>query len=370
MEKFSLRPTARLRHINARCAILAAVFAAVRPCARLPRASARASLAAFSLDKMQVVELTAKADIERLREALVARMADPNQNPYADSDWLPEMFPKIQQMPGVRFFAATSNDEYVGLMMAFEVTPRGEFFLNGLRTDPAVRRSGCGTAILRQIDAQLAASGAKSVRMGVASWNDPMRTLSEKKLALAPTRFCGIRCREYDAAAAEVPIRTATAADRDGILALAHADEMVKVTNGLIQSGPGQFCAASAAFFDGMIEKGCVYIADGAAGGAIGAVAILPPSPWADAEKGLSFVAGTDDAAIVSLLTGLRRFGPKPGDQSSAESIPAQIFGYLPFDTPACQLVAEGKVDGWARHSKTFEDVYGWEAGALAAAAK
>ena len=172
------------------------------------------------------------------------------------------------------------------------------------------------------------------------------------------------------AAAAEVPIRTATAADRDGILALAHADEMVKVTNGLIQSGPGQFCAASVAFFDGMIEKGCVYIADGPAGGAIGAVAILPPSPWADAEKGLSFVAGTDDAAIVSLLTGLRRFGPKPGDQSSAESIPAQIFGYLPFDTPACQLVAEGKVDGWARHSKTFEDVYGWEAGALAAAAK
>ena len=72
----------------------------------------------------------------------------------------------------------------------------------------------------------------------------------------------------------------------------------------------------------------------------------------------------------MSLLTGLRRFGPKPGDQSSAESIPAQIFGYLPFGTPACQLVAEGKVDGWARHSKTFEDVYGWEAGALAAAAK
>ena len=125
--------------------ILAAVFAAVRPCA-LPRASARASLAAFRLSEMQVIELTAKADIERLREALVARMADPNQNPYADSDWLPEMFPKIQQMPGVRFFAATSNDEYVGLMMAFEVTPRGEFFLNGLRTDPAVRRSGCGTA--------------------------------------------------------------------------------------------------------------------------------------------------------------------------------------------------------------------------------
>jgi len=34
------------------------------------------------------------------------------------------------------------------------------------------------------------------------------------------------------------------------------------------------------------------------------------------------------------------------------------------------KLIADGKVDGWARHSKTFEDVYGWEAGALAAAAK
>ena len=36
----------------------------------------------------------------------------------------------------------------------------------------------------------------------------------------------------------------------------------------------------------------------------------------------------------------------------------------------AAAAIAEGKVDGWARHSKTFEDVYGWEAGALAAAAK
>ena len=176
-----------------------------------------------------------------------------------------------------------------------------------------------------------------------------MRTLSEKKLALAPTRFCGIRCREYDATA-EVPIRTATAADRDGILALAHADEMVKVTNGLIQSGPGQFCAASAAFFDGMIEKGCVYIADGPAGGAIGAVAILPPSPWADAEKGLSFVAGTDDAAIVSLLTGCAASGQARRPELGRIDPRANLW--LPFDA-ACQLVAEGKVDGWARHSKT-----------------
>ena len=122
-----------------------------------------------------------------------------------------------------------------------------------------------------------------------------------------------------------------------------------------------------------MIEKGACT-SPTAPGGAIGAVAILPPSPWADAEKGARFVAGTDDAAIVSLLgRSALPLGPKPGDQSSAESIPAQIFGYLPFDTPACQLVAEGKVDGWARHSKTFEDVYGWEAAGariLAAAAK
>ena len=96
-----------------------------------------------------------------------------------------------------------------------------------------------------------------------------------------------------------------------------------------------------------MIEKGCVYIADGPSGGAIGAVAILPPSPWADAEKGLSFVAGTDDAAIVSLLTGLRRFGPKPGDQSSADGHPRAIERVyepvaLPLFGPEAGLHASG----------------------------
>ena len=96
---------------------------------------------------MQVVELTAKADIERLREALVARMADPNQNPYADSDWLPEMFPKIQQMPGVRFFAAllrASLRRYQGMS---RTSRSGRSFISSRRSAELKSRAGRGGVV-------------------------------------------------------------------------------------------------------------------------------------------------------------------------------------------------------------------------------
>ena len=290
-------------------------------------------------------------------------MADPNQNPYADSDWLPEMFPKIQQMPGVRFFAATSNDEYVGLMMAFEVTPRGEFFLNGLRTDPAVRRSGCGTAILRQIDAQLAASGAKAVRMGVASWRRCAlcRRRSWHSLRRASAGFVP----RGDAAAA-VPIRTATAAtatasSRSRRRRGGEGDQRPHPV------GSRPVLRRERTFFDGMIEKGCVYIAGGRAAHRRGGDPAA--EPVGRRREGAQLRRGHRRRGDRSLLgtAPLRAEARRPGlgriDPRANLWLPAVRHAGVPARR-------RGKVDGWARHSKTFEDVYGWEAGALAAAAK
>ena len=78
---------------------------------------------------------------DKLHADLVERLSDPSQNPYGDTDWLCQYFPMMSSMPNCRTFAAVLEEKNVGLMCSFEVRPT-EIFLNGLRTDPSIRRRG------------------------------------------------------------------------------------------------------------------------------------------------------------------------------------------------------------------------------------
>ena len=235
------------------------------------------ALRSLSPSAMNVVELTTKEEKDKLHADLVERLSDPSQNPYGDTDWLCQYFPMMSSMPNCRTFAAVLEEKNVGLMCSFEVRPT-EIFLNGLRTDPSIRRRGFATQILKGMDSKLKAAGMTAIRMGVASWNEPMTKLSEEKLGLVGTEYCGIRCKEYAKEAEELPIRKATADDRAAIFALAHSDEMVGISGGFVQCAPGQFCAASAEYFDGVIAEGHTYVTESSDGG-IGAVAVLSPNP-------------------------------------------------------------------------------------------
>lgn len=323
------------------------------------------ALRSLSPSAMNVVELTTKEEKDKLHADLVERLSDPSQNPYGDTDWLCQYFPMMSSMPNCRTFAAVLEEKNVGLMCSFEVRPT-EIFLNGLRTDPSIRRRGFATQILKGMDSKLKAAGMTAIRMGVASWNEPMTKLSEEKLGLVGTEYCGIRCKEYAKEAEELPIRKATADDRAAIFALAHSDEMVGISGGFVQCAPGQFCAASAEYFDGVIAEGHTYVTESSDGG-IGAVAVLSPNPF-QPQPGLNFVAGHTDDAIITIMSGLRKYAPKPEnneENGSGGTIPVQLFGYLPMASQAIKLVVGGKVPGWERHTTTFEKVYGWEAGGL-----
>ena len=147
---------------------------------------------------------------------------------------------------------------------------------------------------------------------------------------------------------------------------LALADGLSAVSGGLVQCQPGQFCATSPEYFDQVLADGHVYVCDGE-DGAVAAAAVLAPNPF-QPQPSLNFVAGHTADAIIAVMSGLRRFAPKPDDSSdngSGGSIPVQLFGYLPMASKAIELVAGGQVPGWERHTTTFEKVFGWEAGKL-----
>jgi len=315
-----------------------------------------------AINMVQVVRIEGKDDLDTLHKDLVARMSDAAQNPHGDADWLCGYFPMLANMPDSRTFAAQIEGKNIALFISFEVRPT-ECFLNGLRTDPEYRRRGVSLKLVTSMDSQLAAAGMSVVRMGVASWNTPMLALAEKKLGLTGTPFCGIRCKVFSESAAALPVRTAGADDRDAIVHIALSDEMLSQSAGLVQCQPGQFCAASASYFEELIRDGHVHVVE-TDDGKIGAVAVVAPNRFQPMPS-LNFIAGPSTEHVITLLSGLRRFAPKPSEANSDGVMPTQLFGYLPMESTAIKMVAAGKVDGWERHTTTYEQVFSWKAGGI-----
>ena len=105
-------------------------------------------------------------DDPELKKAVMGRMLD-GEKDFLKFAW--DMF----KSDTWTLFRADMNGEPVGIFLALDMG-RGSAFLNGLRTDPAVRRRGVATKIIRHIDRELASRGFSSIGMATVSTNAPM----------------------------------------------------------------------------------------------------------------------------------------------------------------------------------------------------
>ena len=90
-----------------------------------------------------------------------------------EKDWLPSYWDMFKSSPAWTCYRADRQGVPAAIFMAYD-QGRGEAFLNALRTDPAIRRGGIATSLIRGMDKDLASKGFTYLRMATTSANEPM----------------------------------------------------------------------------------------------------------------------------------------------------------------------------------------------------
>jgi len=166
------------------------------------------------------------------KAAVMGRMKD------GEKDFLGFVWDMWKREDSWTLYRADLDGSAAGVFFAHS-QGRDEYFLNGLRTDATIRRRGIATALIRGMDADLAAKGADCIRMATTSQNDPMLTLCKTRLHLEPIKFRMCQCNALSSA----PMRAtkAKAEMLDALWAFVTSSDYFEKAKGLMQAGPGQF---------------------------------------------------------------------------------------------------------------------------------
>lgn len=243
----------------------------------------------------------------------------------------------------------------VGAFSSFD-QGHGDAFLNGLRTDADARRKGVATALIKGIDADLAARGYKSIRFATTSHNEPMIALTNKLgLNFRPHKMCRcgarserpMRATRLKPSADELPAAVAS------LWAFVQTSDQYKLSGGMMHSRTIQFAACAPPTIEALVKAGGAYILGPLS--APTALALVTPSETGP-NSILSFAAGP---AVDELLDDLCTLIPPGGE----------IWAYWPVGSAAYELaIAQTRLPSGARFycpRDTEQLVTEWEAGSL-----
>ena len=267
-------------------------------------------------------------------------------------------------MPSGRSTVCDLDGTPAAIFLSFD-QGRGEAFLNGLRTDPDIRRMGVATAIIQGMDADLKRKGVCAIRMATTSLNTPMITLCKSKLNLEPVQFRMCQCNARN----DGPMRATLVgdnADVDALYSFCAQSDYFKHSHGMCQDGPGQFRAFTKAELAARIAIGNVYVLAGATRpdlpSPIAALAVVGKSPMGPNPL-VAFIAGD---AVGEMMDALRCL--IPADHPSGPSA-AEVFGYLPVGCAAYEMAAQKTAlpsgAEWYCPRETLQLVMEWRAGSL-----
>ena len=296
-----------------------------------------------------------------IKEAVISRMLD------GDNDFMQWAWSFFAENPAWTLYRCDLDGRAAGVFLSLD-QGRGEAFLNGLRTDDTIRRRGVATRIIRWMDADLAASGFKRIRMATTSANTPMLTLCKEKLGLAviPFRMCQCDCRSegpIDRATCVTPTAAELPAWLDALQAFVEQSDYYKLSQGIIQDGPGQFREATRAELESRLAEKLVYVLGSRE--KIEALAIMGNSPLGPNPM-VAFLAG-NATALPALMDELRALIPANHPKG-----PVEVFGYLPIGCAAFALSESKAVlpsgEHWYCPRETLQLVMQWEAGTLGGA--
>ena len=293
-----------------------------------------------------------------------------------EKDWLPSYWDMFKSSPAWTCYRADLRGVPAAIFMAYD-QGRGEAFLNALRTDPAIRRGGIATSLIRGMDKDLASKGFTYLRMATTSANEPMKNLCQAKFGLefVPFRWCQTSERPMNAQVMTHAVKLdpammpAGTAEREKTLralwALVQSSDYYAATKGMMMDVPGQFKSLNEAELEVRLDKGQCYVVGEEAGpsssdSAPQALAIIGPD-WEGPNLCLCFVGGSSQSAVRLLMGELRTLLPT---EQPDEAKKVEVSGYLPLGSHSYEMAAS-KVDTWFCPRETLELVMGWKAGSL-----
>ncbi len=144
----------------------------------------------------QVTLRTGDARDVAIVDTLMAAAFDPR---FGEA-WTRNQCLGVLAMPGVRLTLALVDDEPAGFAMVRSVADEAELLL--LAVDPAYRRRGVGTALLRAVIAEAQAGGIVDLHLEVRSGNDAVKLYTAQGFAKVGERRSYYRGRTgqvYDA---------------------------------------------------------------------------------------------------------------------------------------------------------------------------
>ncbi len=144
----------------------------------------------------QVTLRTGDARDVAMVDTLMAAAFDPR---FGEA-WTRNQCLGVLAMPGVRLTLALVDDEPAGFAMVRSVADEAELLL--LAVDPAYRRRGVGTALLRAVIAEAQAGGIVDLHLEVRSGNDAVKLYTAQGFAKVGERRSYYRGRTgqvYDA---------------------------------------------------------------------------------------------------------------------------------------------------------------------------
>ncbi len=144
----------------------------------------------------QVTLRTGDARDVAMVDTLMAAAFDPR---FGEA-WTRNQCLGVLAMPGVRLTLALVDDEPAGFAMVRSVADEAELLL--LAVDPAYRRRGVGTALLRAVIAEAQAGGIVALHLEVRSGNDAVKLYTAQGFAKVGERRSYYRGRTgqvYDA---------------------------------------------------------------------------------------------------------------------------------------------------------------------------
>ncbi len=144
----------------------------------------------------QVTLRTGDARDVAIVDTLMAAAFDPR---FGEA-WTRNQCLGVLAMPGVRLTLALVDDEPAGFAMVRSVADEAELLL--LAVDPAYRRRGVGTALLRAVIAEAQAGGIVDLHLEVRSGNDAVKLYTAQGFAKVGERRSYYRGRAgqvYDA---------------------------------------------------------------------------------------------------------------------------------------------------------------------------
>ncbi len=109
--------------------------------------------------------------------AAVDRIMASAFDPAYGEAWTRNQCSGVLAMPGVQLLVAEIDDTPAGFAMTRRVIDEAELLL--LAVDPAHRRHGLGSALLRAVIADVAASGCAKLHLEVRAGNSAVRLYSE-----------------------------------------------------------------------------------------------------------------------------------------------------------------------------------------------